>query len=136
LPALRAERELIATCRADAASVSEPYIASFVGVGRVFCYAYNAIAPTFMISGYFTTQDWARANLDTVRKFREAMRESALWANTHQAKSKVHEYSTISSSRTDLPSLTVARRGSLTALEAGSYSGKVRGPTTSRLPDL
>ena len=78
---------MIATCRADAASVSEPYIASFIGVGRLFCYAYNAIAPTFMTSGYFTTQDWARANLDTVRKFQEAMRESALWANTHQGKS-------------------------------------------------
>lgn len=73
--------------RADAASVSEPFIAAFHGVGRIFCYAYDAVAPTFMISGYFTTRDWARSNLDTVQKFQEAMRESALWANAHQEKS-------------------------------------------------
>jgi len=77
----------LAQGRADAASVSEPFIAAFKGVGRVLSYAYDAIAPTFMISGYFTTNEWARANLDTVRKFQEAMRESALWANAHQERS-------------------------------------------------
>jgi NitT/TauT family transport system substrate-binding protein len=77
----------LAQGRAEAASVSEPFIAAFNGVGRVFCHAYDAIAPTFMISGYFTTREWARSNLDTVRKFQEAMRESALWANAHQKSS-------------------------------------------------
>ena len=77
----------LAQGRADAASVSEPFIAAFNGVGRIFCYAYDAIAPTFMISGYFTTREWAQANPDIVRKFQEAMRESALWANAHQERS-------------------------------------------------
>jgi NitT/TauT family transport system substrate-binding protein len=77
----------LAQGRADAASVSEPFIAAFNGVARVFCHAYDAIAPTFMISGYFTTLEWARSNLDTVHKFQEAMRESAQWANAHQERS-------------------------------------------------
>ncbi len=77
----------LAQGRVDAASVSEPFVAAFNGVGRVFCHAYDAIASTFIISGYFTTLDWARAHGETVRKFQEVMHESAQWANAHQDKS-------------------------------------------------
>jgi NitT/TauT family transport system substrate-binding protein len=77
--------------RVDAACVSEPYVELIKSSkeARVFSNCYDAIAPTFITSGFFTTMEWARSHPDFVRKFQQAMRESAAWANANPNKSAV-----------------------------------------------
>ena len=53
----------------------------------MFCNCFDAIAPTFTISGFFTTLDWARSHPDVVQKSQQAMNESAAWANANRDKS-------------------------------------------------
>jgi NitT/TauT family transport system substrate-binding protein len=75
--------------RIDAACVTEPYLEPTKKVARVLANCFDAIAPTFMISGFFTTLDWARAHANAVKEFQDAMRQSARWANANQDKSAV-----------------------------------------------
>jgi NitT/TauT family transport system substrate-binding protein len=81
----------LAQGRVDAACVSEPYVELIKSSkeARVLSNCYDAIAPTFMTSGFFTTLAWARSHPDAVRKFQQAMRESAVWANANPEKSAV-----------------------------------------------
>jgi NitT/TauT family transport system substrate-binding protein len=79
----------LAQGRVDAASVSEPYV-QLIESGneaRVLGNSFDAIAPTFITSGFFTTLDWAHAHAGDLRKFRLAMRDSAVWANASPDKS-------------------------------------------------
>lgn len=50
---------------------------------RVLANTYTSIAPQFLISAWFTTQDFARKNPEACRRFATAILESAKWANTH-----------------------------------------------------
>jgi NitT/TauT family transport system substrate-binding protein len=81
----------LAQGRVDAACVSEPYVELIKSSkeARVLSNCYDAIAPTFMTSGFFTTLAWARSHLDVVHKFQQAMRDSAVWANANPDKSAV-----------------------------------------------
>jgi NitT/TauT family transport system substrate-binding protein len=84
-----AQGEALAQGRIDAAIVSEPYLEliNSSNQGRVFANCYDAVAQTFVTSGFFTTVEWARAHPDAVRKFQQAMRDSAAWANANPDKS-------------------------------------------------
>ncbi len=77
----------LASGRIDAATISEPYIEPTKKVARILSNCYDAVAPTFVVSGFFTTLDWARTNIDVVHRFQSAMKQAALWANTHRDKS-------------------------------------------------
>jgi NitT/TauT family transport system substrate-binding protein len=56
---------------------------------RLIGSSYDAIAPTFALSVWFTSVDWANKNPDTVKKFALTMREAAAWANSHHRESAI-----------------------------------------------
>jgi NitT/TauT family transport system substrate-binding protein len=79
--------DAMAAGRVDAAVVQEPFIAGAkLKNARVFADVFGAIAPSYLISAYFSTNDWAKANPDLVRSFQHVMRETAIWANKNHAK--------------------------------------------------
>lgn len=49
--------------------------------------AFDAVAPRFAPSVWFSTTDWVGKHAQAARAFVEAMRETALWANTHRRES-------------------------------------------------
>jgi NitT/TauT family transport system substrate-binding protein len=73
--------------RVDAALVLEPFVPAARAACRSIGKPYDAIAPHFLVAGYFTTQEWAQRNPDVVRKFREAMTQAADWANVNHDRS-------------------------------------------------
>ena len=75
--------------RVDAASVSEPALddATHSPDARLLAACYDAIGDNFMIAGYFTTEDYARAHPDVVRKINAAIIEAGMWANKNRAQS-------------------------------------------------
>jgi NitT/TauT family transport system substrate-binding protein len=76
--------------RIDAAITGEPFMALLKPVTRILSYALDAISPSFTIAAYVTTTAWARAHRDKVRRFQDAMRASATWANqNHDASADI-----------------------------------------------
>lgn len=65
-----------------AAIMHEPFISAEVAQGgRIFARVYSAIAPHFMIAGYYTRTDWEQAHPEAVKRFAAAIIETARWAN-------------------------------------------------------
>ena len=78
----------INTGRVDAALIAEPVLSDALANGsRVLGYAYDAVAPTFLIGAWFTTGAWAKKNPDVVKRFQKAMAASAAWANKNRTQS-------------------------------------------------
>jgi NitT/TauT family transport system substrate-binding protein len=78
----------IGTGRVDAALIAEPVLSDALANGnRVLGYAYDAVAPSFLIGAWFTTGAWAKKNPDLVKRFQKAMATSADWANKNRAQS-------------------------------------------------
>lgn len=77
------------TGRIDAASVSEPALDDALRGGEVRSLAsvFDAIGKRFLISGYFVSEDYAKAHPDVVRKFAEVIGSTARWANGNRAQS-------------------------------------------------
>jgi NitT/TauT family transport system substrate-binding protein len=75
--------------RIDAASVSEPALDDALRSGEIRSLApvFDAIGKRFLISGYFTSEDFAKAHPDVVRKFAGVMSVTARWANGNRARS-------------------------------------------------
>jgi ABC-type nitrate/sulfonate/bicarbonate transport system substrate-binding protein len=74
--------------RVDASSVSEPALDDALhGEGRMLGPVYDAIGDKFLIAVYFTTQSYADAHPEQMRKFAEAIVAAGKWANAHQAQS-------------------------------------------------
>jgi NitT/TauT family transport system substrate-binding protein len=71
----------------QAAVVPEPALSSAASETRIFAKAYSAIAPEFMINGWFASQDWIAKNRAAARSFADAIYEAARWANAHRAES-------------------------------------------------
>jgi NitT/TauT family transport system substrate-binding protein len=71
--------------RIDAAFAEEPALSTILarGTTKVFGRPYDAIAPTWVEGGYFCTLDYARAQPDIIRRFADAIAETARWANAH-----------------------------------------------------
>jgi NitT/TauT family transport system substrate-binding protein len=68
-----------------AASLPDPMLDAAVADGtvRILGHNYDAIAKTFLITGWFATGDWLAKNPDVAKKFADAMAETADWANTN-----------------------------------------------------
>jgi NitT/TauT family transport system substrate-binding protein len=76
------------TARVDAALIAEPVLSDALSKGnRVLGYAYDAVAPSFLIGAWFTTGAWAKAHPDLVKRFQKAMFTSAVWANKNRSQS-------------------------------------------------
>jgi NitT/TauT family transport system substrate-binding protein len=75
----------------DAAVLGEPSqsIAIKTGNLRVLADPYAAIAPQFLVSGWFSTIPWVQKNPDVVKRFQTAIYEAGRWANGHHNESAV-----------------------------------------------
>jgi NitT/TauT family transport system substrate-binding protein len=72
----------------DAALLVEPFLSSAVASGsRVLAYTYSAIAPRFLIAGYYTLSDWLKEHQPEAQAFAAAIAETAAWANANHSKS-------------------------------------------------
>jgi NitT/TauT family transport system substrate-binding protein len=79
--------QALAEHRVDAAFVAEPQITEARSSSRILAKAYDAVGEGWMIAGYFTTRDWADQHPDLLRRFDQAMREAAAWADANPDKS-------------------------------------------------
>jgi NitT/TauT family transport system substrate-binding protein len=77
----------LASHRIDAALIAEPAVTEAKNGARVFAKPYDAIAPEFLIAGWFTSQKWAAAHPDLVKKVAAVLRDSGTWANKNGAAS-------------------------------------------------
>jgi len=71
--------------RVDAAIVVEPYISAAKKVARVLSNCYEAVANTFVISAYFTSDAWAQEHPAQAKAFQNVMRQTAVWARKNHA---------------------------------------------------
>jgi NitT/TauT family transport system substrate-binding protein len=94
--------------RIDAAVLQEPFIAQARKSCRIFADVFGAIAPSYLISAYFGTNDWAKANPDLVRAFQRVMRDTAIWANKNHAKTADILVNTLHVDAALVPSMTRA----------------------------
>jgi len=73
--------------RIDAYTVGEPWstIAQESGQVKVLAHSFEAIAPHFLMTGWFGTSDYIDHNRDVVDRFVRVLRDATLYANTHKA---------------------------------------------------
>jgi NitT/TauT family transport system substrate-binding protein len=71
--------------RVDAALVAEPNITLGRDRTRIFGKAYDSIAPDFQLAVWFSTEAWANANPDLVKRVQQAVLKAGAWANANQA---------------------------------------------------
>ncbi|HXF34824.1 MAG TPA: ABC transporter substrate-binding protein [Candidatus Acidoferrales bacterium] len=73
--------------RIDAFTVGEPWIQRTLDTGkvRILAKSFEAIAPTFLMTGWFSTSEYVAKNRDTVEKFERVIRDAAVYADTHHA---------------------------------------------------
>jgi NitT/TauT family transport system substrate-binding protein len=77
--------EAIETGRVVAGSANEPILGAALASGkvRVLAHTFDAIAPRFMFTAWFTTQAYAREHPQVVDGFARAVREAAAYVNAH-----------------------------------------------------
>lgn len=77
----------VAEHRVDAANVSNPPLAEALRTGRVRVagHPWDAIGPSFLISVWFTTKDWAAKHPDQVRAFARTTQDAGAYTNAHHA---------------------------------------------------
>jgi len=73
--------------RVDAAAMTEPFITSSKTGTRLLADVFDAIAPRFIVSGWFASDAWIKAHHDEAMHFQAAMRRAHAWANAHHAES-------------------------------------------------
>jgi len=75
-----------ATGRIDAAFVAPPYIDDCMKVARQLTpNEFDAVAPDFLVTAWFTTDTWAKAHRDLVAGFNNAVRNASVWAAKNPA---------------------------------------------------
>jgi NitT/TauT family transport system substrate-binding protein len=77
----------IAEGRIDAGSCNEPVLSAALAGGKVkvFARSFDAIAPRFLYTGWFTTRAYAEANAAVVKNFAAALKQAAQYVNAHHA---------------------------------------------------
>lgn len=72
--------------RIAAALAEEPWVAVLLNSDvRIIARPYDLISPLFLEGGFFCTADFAKSRPDVVKRFADAMAETAVWANGHRA---------------------------------------------------
>jgi NitT/TauT family transport system substrate-binding protein len=71
--------------RIDATAASDPLLYDALGTGHVKSIGEpnGSVAKRFVITAWFTTLDYAKANVDVVRRFRTGLTQGAIYANAH-----------------------------------------------------
>jgi NitT/TauT family transport system substrate-binding protein len=79
--------DAIAAGRVDAGGLIDPELQTAIDAGKVKWLArdFDAIAPRFMYTGWFTTTDYLAKNRSTVEGFVRAMGEASAFVNAHPA---------------------------------------------------
>ncbi len=77
----------LAEGRIDAGSCNEPILTAGLAEGKVRILGRNfdAIAPRFLYTAWFTTKEYAAANPAAIKNFTAAVKEAAQYCNTHHA---------------------------------------------------
>jgi NitT/TauT family transport system substrate-binding protein len=76
--------------RIDAAQLVEPFASAAKGKVTLLGDSMPAIAPRFLVTGFFGKQSWLDANKDTAKKFAAATLKANAWANAnHDASAEV-----------------------------------------------
>ncbi len=70
-----------------AAFIAEPALTAVKADVKILGKAYDAIAPEFLISDWFTTRTWLERNGDAAKRLTGVIYETARWANAHQDQS-------------------------------------------------
>jgi NitT/TauT family transport system substrate-binding protein len=68
----------------DAVFIGEPRLSAIKADNRILATSYDAIAPRFLISEFFTTADYFAGHKELVRRFVDVIYKTAVWANAHQ----------------------------------------------------
>jgi NitT/TauT family transport system substrate-binding protein len=73
--------------RIDGFTVGEPWMTRSLDSGktRVLAKSFDAIAPRFLMTGWFATADYIERNRDIIDRFNRALHDATLYANTHKA---------------------------------------------------
>lgn len=73
--------------RVDGAEINTPTLTRALDGGkvRVLAQIYDAIAPRFANTAWFTTEDYAAKNRDVVAAFARSIRDSSIYCNGHHA---------------------------------------------------
>lgn len=72
----------------DAGILAEPFLSQNANkTVRVLAYVFNAIAPQFFISDWFTSKSYLEQNRSVVKRFVDVIYQTARWANGHRAES-------------------------------------------------
>jgi NitT/TauT family transport system substrate-binding protein len=77
----------VETHRIAAALIIHPQVDAVLAGGKVHVLgeAYAALAPLYLISGWFAMSDWVKANTVAVQQFVRILEDTAKYANTHHA---------------------------------------------------
>lgn len=73
--------------RIDGADLNTPTLTRAIDGGkvRVLAQVFDAIAPRFANTGWFTTEEYAAKNKDVVEKFARVMNAASMYCNAHHA---------------------------------------------------
>lgn len=73
--------------RIDTFSLGEPWIAGALESGktRILAKSFEAIAPRFLMTAWFSTSDYIAKNRDAVERFERVMRDASVYTNAHHA---------------------------------------------------
>ena len=83
----RSAAEAVVAGRIAAANLPEPILSAALNGGkcRSIGKTLDGIGKHFMTTAYFSTAEFAAANVDALARFRKAIYEAAAYANTHQS---------------------------------------------------
>lgn len=98
--------------RIAAAESVTPTLTQALATGNFrFVKIYSSIAPTYLISAWFTTRDFSAKNADVVRRFSRVVSESAAYCNAHHAETAPVMAEFIGIALTDLQNMPRAIEG-------------------------
>jgi NitT/TauT family transport system substrate-binding protein len=79
--------DALAAGRVDAGFIADPVLQQALDAKkvRIFAHAFDAVAPQFMVTGWFVTGDYAAKNQAVLERFARVMRDSASYVVAHPA---------------------------------------------------
>ncbi len=95
--------DAVADGRVDAAEIGDPALTAGIDAGkvRIIGKAYDAIAKRLFASTWFSTDEWADRNGDTIKRFTGAINDASAWAvkNPEAAATTLQKYMKVTFTR-------------------------------------